>query len=460
MKRKFVELSEKYNLINKNDHILVGLSGGADSVCLLFLLMEIKEEYNLTISAAHLNHGVRGEEAKRDEEFSRELSNRLNIKFLSSKADMNKYAMEQKLSKEAAGRVLRRTFLKNAMDTLGAQKLALAHNEDDQVETVLMRILRGTGTDGLKGIEERSDYIIRPILHFSREEIEAYLSSRNIEYVDDSTNFENEYHRNKIRNILLPKLRGEYNPNLNSALLKLSQIGGEDSDYLDFVANNKSIELFSRYVSSIEIEIEKLEALHLAIARRLIRKAIEELAGKLEDVSFDNIEDVLHLIKLESGKEVNSIRGLSIRKSYDKLIFEKSLEENEKSFYIVLKLGNNNVNGVYSILMEEVDNNSLRDNNSIFIPVEIIKGALVARSRRNADRIRPIGLLGSKKIKDIFIDKKIDRKLRDIIPIVEDEVEIMWVAGITKSEVMGVSSKSNRYIKLTLIKNNLEDKNA
>ena len=121
MKRKFVELSEKYNLINKNDHILVGLSGGADSVCLLFLLMEIKEEYNLTISAAHLNHGVRGEEAKRDEEFSRELSNRLNIKFLSSKADMNKYAMEQKLSKEAAGRVLRRTFLKNAMDTLGAQ---------------------------------------------------------------------------------------------------------------------------------------------------------------------------------------------------------------------------------------------------------------------------------------------------------------------------------------------------
>ncbi|MDO5650194.1 MAG: tRNA lysidine(34) synthetase TilS, partial [Gallicola sp.] len=270
MIKKFKETIIKHNLIDKNDHVLVGLSGGADSVCLLSLLMSLKDSYNIKVSAAHFNHGVRGDEALRDELFSKKLAESFGVEFISGHGDMNGYAKKHGISKEAAGRTLRRKFLRESMDKLGANKLALAHNEDDQVETILMRIMRGTGTDGLRGIEIRSGYIIRPILNLKRIEIESYLNENAIEYVDDSTNFENEYHRNKIRNILLPELRS-YNPNINSALLNLSKIAREDSLYLEEVSFEYFKKISFVMKDEIRVNISKLSALHKALKMRVIR---------------------------------------------------------------------------------------------------------------------------------------------------------------------------------------------
>lgn len=457
MQKRFKEIIMRYNLISEKDHILVGLSGGADSVCLLSLLMAIKSEYNLEISAAHLNHGVRGEEADRDEEFSRQMAQALNIQFLSKKSYMNEYATEQKLSKEAAGRVLRREFLVDAKESLGANKLALAHNADDQAETVLMRLMRGTGTDGLRGISIRSDYIIRPILPFTRDEIEEYLHENHISYVDDSTNFENDYHRNKLRNLLIPQLEREYNPNIKSALIKLSDIATEDVEYLEMRAR-ESFKLVSEIKeNSIVVDVLKLQALHKSIARRVIRIALETLNCELEDVSLENIEDILELSQNISGKALGNIRGIGVRKSYENLIFESNNTRVEKSFYKELKMGNNIVNDAFSIIMESCEGRGTEDAHSIFIPIEFMGVGLIARNRKSADRIRPIGLNGSKKIKDIFIDKKVDRNIRDTVPIIESGTGIIWVSGYTKSEFTRTLSESDKYIKLTLIKNNLED---
>ncbi len=448
MREKILKNIEKYNLIERGDSILIGFSGGMDSSALLYSLLEIQKEFDLTISICHLNHGVRGEEADRDEEFSRKTAEKLGFFFASEKADMHGLAKKSKISKEAAGRKLRQDFFRRVSEEIGANKIALAHNYNDQVETLIMRIIRGTGMDGLKGIEYRSGNIIRPLLNVSRKDIEEYIINNNLPFVEDSTNFEIEYHRNKIRNVLIPLLEEEYNPNLSSAIFNLSELAKLDSDFLDQYTLDILGNISKFENDRFTVDIDALNKLHRGIQNRVVRMIFNNFPKGLMDLSLENVEEILNLKNLESGKYIDNINGVRVRKSYGDLIFEKAEKIIKFDYYFELKKGINEFHGMLFEL-EEVEEN-IPSENTITIPKEMIKGNLVIRNRKNGDRIKPLGLDGTKKLKDIFIDNKIDRELRDQYLIISDLNNIYWIIDLVKSKHTRDKSIEDKYIKITI----------
>lgn len=459
MKEKILNSIKEHNLIEYGDSILVGFSGGKDSTCLLYFLMEIKDSLNLNIYTAHFNHGVRGDEADRDEKFCMEVSKKLGVKFFSDYYNMDKYASEEKISKEAAGRKLRKSFFNRITKENNIKKIALAHNYNDQVETLLMRIIRGTGLDGLVGIEYKSGNIIRPLLGIKRTEIEKYIYENNILYVEDSTNEQNDYNRNKFRNQIIPILKSEFNPNVEEAIFNLSKLARDDVNYLNKMTDFGYNRCVKKEQDIIILDIDNFKKEDTSIQKRIIRKIFREKAGFLEDLSLTNVEDIINLTTLSSGKYIDNINNLKIRNSYGKLIFEnvENIYKKEDNFkYINLKKGIN-IFCKREILVEEVNYKSTNPN-EITIPKEFIKDKLVLRNRIDGDRIRPIGLEGTKKLKNIFIDKKIDRNKRDSYLIISDDEKIYWVVDLVKSEFTKMDSITNSYIKIKI--KNLEDNHA
>lgn len=453
MREKIIKNISTYNLIERGDSILIGFSGGMDSTSLLYSLLEIRDDFDLTISICHLNHGVRGEEANRDEEFSRNTAKKLGIYFKSEKTDMHGLAHKEKISKEAAGRKLRQDFFKRVSEEIGANKIALAHNYNDQVETLLMRIIRGTGLDGLKGIEYKSGAIIRPLLNITRKEIEEYIYKNNIQYVEDSTNLEIDYHRNKIRNVLLPLLREEYNPKIDTSIFNLSELAKLDGEFLEQYSKNIFREIAIKESNQISINIDQLNSLDKAIQNRIIRLAFDQFPKGLRDLSLENVEEIIQLKDLQSGKFIDNINEIRIRNSYGNFIFERNFNIHHNDIYISLKKGINNIHGEI-ILVEEVSE-QINTKNSITIPKELIKTDLVIRTRKDGDKMRPLGLSGTKKLKDIFIDKKIDRLHRNKYLILADSENIYWIIDLLKSELTELKSKNDEYIKITKV--NMED---
>ena len=235
---------EENQLIKKGDRIVLGVSGGADSICLLHILSCIQKALEIRLFVVHINHGIRGEEAKRDEDFVRDFCKRLNVEFFAFHYDIKKMAKEQKISEEEAGRkarystfdtVAKKIIQKEGVDAQNV-KIAIAHNKDDNAETILHNLSRGSGISGLKGILAQNGNIIRPLLCFSRQEIEEYLSKNNIEYMTDSTNLENEYTRNVLRNEVFPILKNNVNSNVINNFYKTSNIVAEADEYFENLA--------------------------------------------------------------------------------------------------------------------------------------------------------------------------------------------------------------------------------
>lgn len=457
MINKFIKTIRDHNLIEENDKILVGFSGGKDSSALLHLLMTLSKSYKIQIAIGHFNHKVRGDEANRDEEFCRQVGKDYSIDFFSDSYNMDNYAKENKISKEEAGRILRKNFFNRILREEGYNKIALAHNMDDQAETILMRIIRGTGLDGLKGIEYKSGSIIRPILDISKSEIEEYINKEKISYVEDSTNKENDYNRNKIRNLLIPEIENNYNPNFKEALINLSNLAVEDSEFLDSYTEDTYKGLSNKGEDSTVISLDAFNRQSLPIKRRLIRRVFLLENGNINNLSFKNVEDINNLSQGPTGKAIENVNGLRIRTSYNDLIFEKNKKNNDNEpnlLYTNLNKGINIINDNLSLSIEDSIEIS-QSLSEITIPKDLITGSLVLRNRKEGDKLRPLGLNGTKKLKDIFIDKKIPRDKRDNYYILSDEERIYWVLGLVKSEDTSMKSSKDQYIKIKI--NSMED---
>lgn len=457
MINKFIKTIRDHNLIEENDKILVGFSGGKDSSALLHLLMTLSKSYKIQIAIGHFNHKVRGDEANRDEEFCRQVGKDYSIDFFSDSYNMDNYAKENKISKEEAGRILRKNFFNRILREEGYNKIALAHNMDDQAETILMRIIRGTGLDGLKGIEYKSGSIIRPILDISKSEIEEYINKEKISYVEDSTNKENDYNRNKIRNLLIPEIENNYNPNFKEALINLSNLAVEDSEFLDSYTEDTYKGLSNKGEDSTVISLDAFNRQSLPIKRRLIRRVFLLENGNINNLSFKNVEDINNLSQGPTGKAIENVNGLRIRTSYNDLIFEKNKKNNDNEpnlLYTNLNKGINIINDNLSLSIEDSIEIS-QSLSEITIPKDLITGSLVLRNRKEGDKLRPLGLNGTKKLKDIFIDKKIPRDKRDNYYILSDEERIYWVLGLVKSEDTRMKSSKDQYIKIKI--NSMED---
>lgn len=322
---KIKETIEKYNLINSGDKIVVGVSGGPDSICLLHTLNSLKEELNIQLFVAHINHMIR-ENAKIDEEYVIDFCNKINVPVYVKHIDVHKISEEQKLSIEEAGRNARYDFFDEILEKTGANKIAIAHNSNDKAETVIMNILRGSGISGLKGIEpKRANKYIRPLIETSREEIEKYCKDNNLETRHDESNDENIYNRNKIRNIVIPYIKKEFNANIVNTINRLSEVATEESEYI-----NKIVEIEYNKIcvntneDYIELDLKKFNELDNVLKRRIVLYTVNNLQNHTKGIEKVNIEDIIKLCSNNIGnKFLVPTKGLKVLVKQKKILFIK-----------------------------------------------------------------------------------------------------------------------------------------
>ena len=313
MENKVLETIKKYNQIENGDSIVVGVSGGPDSICLLNILNEIKNKsiINFKINVAHINHMIR-EEAIDDENFVKEYCTKNNIPFFAKRIDILSKSKQEKAGTEETGRKARYEFFKEVMQKTNSNKIATAHTASDNAETVLMNIIRGSGTSGLKGIEPvRENVYIRPLIECERNEIEKYCEEKNLNPRIDKTNSENIYTRNKVRNLLLPYIKKEFNPNIINTLNRLSKISNDENKYLEKQVIKAYNEILEREnlknkntkENSIILDLKKFNTQERVIKSRLILYTISKLLGNCQGIELIHINDIIKLCENNIGNK-------------------------------------------------------------------------------------------------------------------------------------------------------------
>ena len=304
MEKAVLSTIQKYNLINANDKIVLGVSGGPDSLFMLHILNKLKEDLQFKIVVAHVNHMIR-KEAGEEEIFVKEFCKKINVEFHSKRIEVEKYANNNKMGLEEAGRKIRYEFFDEIAKVTNANKIAIAHNKNDKVETIIMNLLRGSGVTGLQGIQPiKDDKIIRPIIEIERKDIEKYCKENNLEPRIDISNFDNTYTRNKIRNVVIPYIKEEFNPNFIETITRLSEVITEENKFLNNVTEQKyrSI-LIKRGENEIVLDLKKFNSEEIVIKNRLILHAILQLNGNTQGIEKIHIQDIIKLCRKNIGNK-------------------------------------------------------------------------------------------------------------------------------------------------------------
>ncbi|MCC0647601.1 tRNA lysidine(34) synthetase TilS [Clostridioides sp. ZZV15-6598] len=457
---KVLSTINKHNLIQKGDKIVLGLSGGPDSVCLLHVLNRLKKDFNIEIYAAHLNHQIRGIEAQKDALYVSKLCEDMGIVFFVKSINVPKYCENEGLSLEEGARKLRYEMFYEIKDKIKANKIAIGHNLNDQAETVMMRIMRGTGLKGLKGIDYiRDNCIIRPILDVERRDIEEYCKAYNLNPRIDKTNLENIYTRNKIRLDLLPYMKDNFNSNVIESIVRMSNSLKSDNDYIEKEAEAKFREVSNiKEKSFVEINLEDFICLHDAIKVRVLRNSIKHILGDTNFVDQRHIEDIM---SLESDSKVNKMitlpRNIFVYRKKDSIILtnEEIVTEEIEFYYNIPSNGFIKIKELKQIIETQVMSidryKSMKlDNSSKGFDFNKVKGGIVIRSRRQGDKIKLA--VGSKKVKDLFIDLKIPREERCKIPIITDSEGIICVGDYKISENYKIDESTKEVLKINFNK--------
>lgn len=445
------KMIEKYNMLRQGDWVIVGVSGGADSVALLHILTRLKEELDLCLKVVHVHHGLRGEEADHDAKFVEMLCKKWNIAYKRYQYDVAGFAKEQRIGIEEAGRRLRYEAFEKELEKLGKGKIAVAHNQNDQAETVLMRLCRGSGLKGLCGIAPVRGNIIRPLLFCSRQEIEAYCHQNTLDYCTDDTNFQDAYTRNKIRIHLLPWLENQLNTKAVEHIAATSMVVAEEEAYLETVAQayyEKA--LVVQQGDSLVLKIQALLDMPGVMCNRVLRKALQEVGGSLENVTQEHIGQLEGLLRKTTGKRLSLPSDVSAVIQYENLcLFLHKSDKKTDYFYELspekttfIKEVNKTVLCSYNA--EKKQGNSLPLYTKVF-DYDKIKNMLCCRSRRPSDVISIEGG-HSKKLKNFLIDAKIPASLRQNIPLIASGNEILWVVGYRTAAKFGVDKDTKRVL--------------
>lgn len=457
IKERFLKYIEDNSLINKDDGIVIGLSGGPDSVCLLHLLCSVKEELNLKLAAAHINHMIRGEEADGDEEYSRQLCEKFDVDFFALRKDVEGYAKEKGMSSETAGRKVRYDFFNEVLKKKGYSKIATAHNANDQAETILLRIMRGTGLDGLAGIPvKRENKYIRPILFMKREEVEEYCKKNNLEPRIDATNLEKLYSRNKVRLDIIPYMKENFNKDVVEAINRMALLLQDDNKFIVEEVNKVYKEYCIEKTDKVIIQKEVFNK-NSAIIGRIIRKSIKKVNGNQYDVESKHIKEIENIQKVSTNKTVDLPYGIfaenvygdihiKLKKfiksnKYDELVYEKELIDEETIEF-------NGYTFSFKVL-NNIENIQFTKNNCIkYFNYDKINGNIIIRQRKNGDKMNPFGMKGNKKLKDIFIDMKVPKEERELIPVIQFGDDIAWLVSLKLSNKFRVTNDTRKILKI------------
>ncbi|MDE6025854.1 MAG: tRNA lysidine(34) synthetase TilS [Lachnospiraceae bacterium] len=438
----FIEKTKKYideyNMLSDTEGLVVGISGGADSVCLMLALCRLAGDYGIKkehIYGVHINHMLRGTEADRDELFVKELCSRLEVCCVVFKKDISAYAKELGCSVEEAGRAYRYMCFEDIRKKNKKYKIAVAHNKGDMAETVIFNILRGSGLKGLSGIAPVRDNIIRPLLDSTRNEIEAYLDECNQGFCNDSTNDSTHYDRNKIRHNIIPQMEA-INSNAISHICDVAEEAQKSYRFIHDEALKHVVEKSANnnLEKSISIDIENIQKEDIVLLEHIVREAIIEVAGKQKDINRKHINSVVDLIYNETGKQVILPYNIVARKSYDKLMISNEAADRQRYDIEISGQGTYAVPGHGSLTVTCLKKDDITEvSKKIYtkmVDYGKIHGKFCIRAPEAGDYIIIDGMGNSKKLSRVFIDSKIDRNLRDTWPVVACGSEIIWAVGL------------------------------
>lgn len=459
MTEQILNTIRKYQLIEEGENVVVGFSGGPDSVCLLHVLHVLSGQLGIKLYAVHINHMLRASESDEDEAYAREFCKKLGVELHVRAFDIRSLAREKRISEEETGREVRYGEFNFVAQRLGKAKIAVAHNRNDQAETVFMRLVRGTGTDGLCGMKHKRDSIIRPLLDTGREEIEKYCEEQGLNPKIDSSNLKSIYTRNKIRLEIIPYINREFDIDIVENLYRMSQIIGDDVEIIDSVvgqAYDACVENTDK--GCLKIRLAPFRLLKAGVAKRVVRSAVRKVKGDINGIDAGHIESVVSLVEYgRTGSEIQLPHGLRAVKSYEEVKIYIEAEKEDWTFFAPVEIGGiTRLDGRQAYLESEVFEmlgeykDYMRPDSSMeqFFDYEKLIEGINIRSREDGDFFKPLKALGTKKLKKYFIDKKIPRDRRDRILLIAKNKEIVWIIGYKTSDNFKITENTRRVIKL------------
>jgi tRNA(Ile)-lysidine synthase len=456
---QFETFIQKNELINHNDRILIGVSGGIDSVCLFHLFLIIKNKWNLSLAVIHVNHGWRGKNADLDEAFVRELARKNRLICYSQKVDARGYAIKHKLSPEEGARVVRFKYFNDIINRTNYDLLALAHHADDQAETILMNMIRGTGIRGLGGIYPRREKIIHPLLFATREQIENYVNINGLKYVTDKSNLDTRYLRNRIRLNIISKLKQDIGQHIVSTFCRTGDAARETQTYLENESNHlKQQVICCESKNEIVLDIDKFLDYFKIIQKTLIIQIIDQILLNTRRINSKTIERILQLA--ENGRSGNILKlgiDLTVIRSGNKLIFTRL--DNNPLRKITVKVGEpvnlSNIGIKFQSTNMELNKYDVvfSDNRNIeYLDFDKINFPLHLRPVRNGDWFIPLGMHNKKKLQDFFIDERIPNYQRARVPLLTSSDHILWVVGLRIDDRYKITCKTKNILKVEITK--------
>lgn len=472
MLRKIKIYSEQNHMLEKGDRVVAGVSGGADSVCLFFVLLEWMEELALSLRVVHVNHGIRGGEAKEDAAFVERLCRQYGIPCEIINAEVPNLAARERISLEEAGRRARYDIFERVQKQYGYDKIAVAHNRNDQSETVLLHLFRGSGVKGLGGMAPVRGAIIRPLLDTSRQEIEGFLGERGIAYCEDKSNLEDVYTRNKVRLKLLPLAEKEINEKAGVHIAKTAVLLREAEEYIE----KNAVSVFERIVRQKNgiyfIGVEDFSCEEAVIQKKILLLIMERLAGGRKDVESVHVDLVRELLQKQVGRRVSLPYGMEAVRAYEGIQILKgkpigAFREKEAEPFMAaveppgvyaMEAGMGNIS--FQIVEIEAEQkefykkyNSIPKNDyTKWFDYDKIKNTVFIRYRQEGDFLQINSKGSRKKLKDYFIDKKIPREQRGNIPLLAEGSHVIWIIGERISEAYKVDKNTKRILMVQLDK--------
>jgi tRNA(Ile)-lysidine synthase len=449
--------------LEKGERVIVGVSGGMDSMVLLHVLNVYLQEFDLSIVVAHVNHGLRPDESEREAELVQKTSERLGLPFEYGKFDVKGFQHAAGLSLQDASRRVRFRFFNTLFQKYHAQKIALGQNANDQVETVLLRLLRGSGLKGLKGmLPIRNGRVIRPLLEVWRNEIESFAMKKGIPFVIDSSNLGKKYLRNRLRLDLIPLIEKEYQPNFQAVIRRMATILREEDDYLDRSAEEAYRKIVHEENETLSFGFSEYQSLHKAVQRRILHKALDKIySGEMLEEGEGREIGVIYR-KLQ-GSPLSFLMelpyGIFIEKRYDKISIGKGRVKAVSPFEVeLISPGRTLIEGIgREVLIEVTFSRDIRSGsrnepcNVAFLDYNKLQFPLRMRNFRPGDWFQPMGMMGTQKLKKYFIDHKIPRYERLKIPLLISGEMIVWIIGYRISEEVKVTEKTEKVLRIEVV---------
>lgn len=449
--QKFLKFIDDQSLINPGEKLLVGLSGGPDSVFLLHLLNKFRNRLKIEISAIHINHGLRGKDADEDENFCREYCLNRNINFESVKKNVKSFSKRNSFSIEEAGRILRyREFNKN-LKRKRLDKIVTAHNANDNTETVLLNLIKGTGLDGISGIPVKRENIIRPILCFTKEDILGYLNRNEISFRIDKSNEESNFERNYLRNKILPLIKERLNPSVDSAILISSENFRSIKDYI--LVNEKETFKNIKKDSSgnLRIRIDDLMRAKKTLRGLLLKTLLER---KLDIQIFSNdLKKIFSLVNAQTGKQIELSGGIMVFREREDLKIIPGFHSPE-DYEVKISIGGKTNTPSGELSIKECDRSSpvySTNKNKEYISADAVSAEFTIRRWKKGDSFYPLGMRGSKKVSDFLNEQKVESSGKKNHLILLNENKVVWVIGLRIDDRFKITSSTQKIIELCLI---------